>query len=252
MTADWNMQTNLKNKPNAQGTLFSGGKAQMDPAKRYPRGYTPERMREVTSTVQFPDDHYSHEVGRDYYNRANAMQNVARSTVPASHLEGLTLKVLPSKGALIGGGAGVYEDDKRTAKVLQHSSGTATVIHEIGHHVSSKSNADSYGAGTPRERGHEEGFADRYADEHFRLDPSSKKKLLPDSRRGLTNYEPTGLQTRDRNGRQRGGDFTKGYNAARPMHTRVPNETDLGNARAVAGMNAHLQRQDAAPTLPGL
>lgn len=250
---DWDLRSNIKDKPNAQGTLFSGGASQIPAEKRYPRGYTPDRMAEVTNTVQFPAVNYSHEMGRDYFNRAKAQENIARSTIPASDLQGLTVKVLPHRGHIIGGSDGVYEDDQQRAMVMQHAAGTSTVIHEIGHHVSHvASGGTNYGAGTPRERGYEEGFADRYADEHFRPHPQAKKMMLDDSRRGLDNYEPSPLQTRDRNGRHRTVDFHKGYDAARPMESRVPNETDLNHARAIASMDAAMKHRDDNPTLPGL
>lgn len=253
MTDGWNYQTNIKNKPNAQGTLFSGGASQIPADRRYPRGYTPERMQAVKSTVQFPERNYSRGPQRDFLNRENAAQTIARSTVPTKDLAGLTVRVLPFKGAIIGGGRGVYEDDTQTALIAQHASGDQTVVHEIGHHVSHRqSGGVSYGPGTPHDRGREEGFADRYADEHFRPDPAAKKKMLDDPRRGLSNYEPSALQTRDRNGRSRGGDFTKGYNAARPLHTRVPNSDDLARERALKSMDAYLTKQDNAPRLPGL
>lgn len=250
---EWDLRPNIKSKPNSQGTLFSGGVSQMPPEKRYKRGYTPDRMQEVTNAVQFPERNYSHDVQRDFYNRAVVKESIARSTAPATDLQGLTVRVLPHRGAIIGGGRGVYEEDTQTAMIAQHASNDQTVIHEIGHHVSNvRSGGTNYGPGTPADRGREEGFADRYADEHFRADPSAKKKMLDDPRRGLSSYIPSPLQTRDRNGRHRTADFNRGYDRARPMDTRVPSAQDLSEARAVSGMDAFLTKRDNEPTLPGL
>lgn len=46
-TGGWVMQTRVKDKPNAQGTLFSGGQSQIPDDKRYFKGYNPERSRQL-------------------------------------------------------------------------------------------------------------------------------------------------------------------------------------------------------------
>jgi hypothetical protein len=239
VSEDWNLQTNLKPKPNAQGTLFSGGKSQIPAEKRYPRGYTPERMAEVVNTVQFPDSKgYNRETPRDYLQRAQAIQNVARSTIPTSEMEGLTVKVLPMKGSTITGRS-EYDHEDKAVKLMQYDSRTDTVVHEIGHHASHLLGTEHSAYNTPRARGEEEGFADAYADKHFREDPQAKAKYLDtwDQRRGVANYTPHPIQTRDSSGKSRAADFTRGYNAMRPMEGRVSDGLEENNARALSHLD---------------
>lgn len=237
MTEQWNLQTNLKNKPNAQGTLFSGGKSQIPDEKRYPRGYTPERMADVKNTVQFPVSR-GYAQGRDFFNRAAAMQTVARSTIPTSDMAGLTMSVLPTKGRTLSGNS-YYESSEKTVKLMQSDATRDTVVHEIGHHVSHTLGTTHSAYDTPRARGEEEGFADTYTDKHFREDPQAKAKSMAkwDQRRGVGNYSPSPLQTRDSSGKSRGADFTRGYNAMRPKEGRVSDGIAENNASALAAFD---------------
>lgn len=139
MANDWDLRSNIKGKPGSQGTLFQGGRSQLNPQQRWPRGYTPERQEAVRegmkdawgrrTAVYGAGDH------SDESQRARVVDTVARSTIPESHLFGLeTIDSYPDKGTV-----GTYRPRKAHLSVDMHTrnEGDAagqTLVHELGHH----------------------------------------------------------------------------------------------------------------------
>lgn len=192
--------TNMKAKPHSQGTLFQGGHTTAGNGKPWPRGFSPERRDEVVQAMDdwpgskgFPQVHAilgsKHTNGRLGYKSAywggevsEGVNTVARSTVPAEHIRGARYWFnQPEKH--MSDAAGLYRpasasDSAASIKVGQGRAGRTTTIHEIGHHASvltgtphnsnwrtsvEESPHDHY-----RDRGQEEGFAENYAETHYR------------------------------------------------------------------------------------
>jgi hypothetical protein len=183
----------MKAKPGSQGTLFQGGSDQMTD-KKWPRGYTPERLHEVKSAV-LPDKRILADNPRMYpYDTAGdtrkLVDTIARSTVPVGHLQSLQFEPGLSKYAMMDTGpnadpmvpGGLYEKPRETAgpsymrrpegpatiKLLEGVAGGHIPIHEIGHHVSLEQGTEHSAYSNPRQRGQEEAFADNYAQQHYR------------------------------------------------------------------------------------
>lgn len=123
--ADWDMRTNFKNKPESQGTLFQGGKDQLNPQRRYPRGYTPQRQREISEALPKSD------TVADPTHHPRVVDAVARSTMPVGDLRGLKeVHNRPKEGT-----KGTYWPARNTAGVDMSQPGAdETLIHELGHH----------------------------------------------------------------------------------------------------------------------
>lgn len=174
---DWHVATNLGQSPGSQGTLFSGG-TKWSSDDRFPRGYTPERLHEVNDAFRMKD--WGDSTPGDFAQQRSALvDTVARSTVPTEHLEDLRFMHVPPGTRILGKGhmgstdpegdaAGAYF--RREEKVDGFSGSIAvhkefarekTPIHEIGHHVDRQ-------AKISRTTGEAEGFADNYAQEHYR------------------------------------------------------------------------------------
>lgn len=219
---DWQVGPVLKDKPGSQGTLFRGG-TEYSSDKRYPRGYTPERRNEVAEAVVRPsitvdtslqktqsDDrvistgtqskHFKdrkvnygvvdgkpHLANESAQPTRNLVDNIARSTVPVEHLNGVQFRTnvgqeqlghVTTAGHYSRAGDALSKGDP----VIRLGPGyerESVAIHEIGHHVSSVEGNEwkkNYSFTSP-EGGQEEAFADNYADTHFR---NSKGK--PESR----------------------------------------------------------------------
>lgn len=177
------------------GGLTKGGTPQLFDAKpymttqaRYPRGYTPERMRAVTSAIPWVPQNSAQrrkavnqeawtsvsgrraDAGETVMRQHQALGTIARSTVPVSHLEGLRhLAVDPQKRDSAGTYHGRREGVPPQITLAAGSEQRATVIHEIGHHVSAEVEGfDHSHYEHPEEQGQEEGYAENYADTHFR------------------------------------------------------------------------------------
>ena len=202
---DWQLGPVLKNKPNSQGTLFRGGTKHMSD-ERFPRHYTPERMHEVADAVNpfregtrqgarshsYRDYEYKAPPTFEPAGRHNAqpqrdiLETVARSTVPIEHLQPVAPARKLAFWSFEGQDAqlrkehvlGTYEHDpsghmgsRNDIRIRTDATRGTTPIHEIGHHVShmlgNEHAAENYNRG-PQTRGQEEGWADRYAFEHFR------------------------------------------------------------------------------------
>lgn len=169
--SQFHLASNLKNKPNAQGTLFSANPSQRTPESRQPRGYSPEREQAVGSALSL---RRASTVAGGYLaaERAQVRQTVARSTIPLADIRSghPIMRVSPVYDDYKGlprGAAGVYYrgDDNNgedpQIKVLPKYAHTYVPIHELGHHVDRNSPYH-----TPQEKGRAEGFADAYADTH--------------------------------------------------------------------------------------
>jgi len=118
---DWQVGPVLKDKLGSQGTLFRGGTKYSAPG-RFPKGYTPERQKEIADAVVRPSTTVSfrtgttHQFGTDskefkdrkirgsgdmstapLYHESrqhvrSLVDNVARSTVPVQHLSGVQFR----------------------------------------------------------------------------------------------------------------------------------------------------------------
>jgi len=237
------MRSNLKAKSGSQGTLFQGGKEQMTDA-RWPRGYTPERLHEVMGPITHGGQRWlaQGERGKERQtgpDRRDLIDNVARSTIPAHHLQGLqfypgvhlteegTIGNYRRKGTRVGAATA-------TGNQLHLAKGFADspdAIHEIGHHVSFE-RADHPGYDTPASRGKEEAYADEYAQTHYRPP------------RGDQYYGGVGTYADGMPGGGRTAEFYDAYHA----HRGTPRVGTELRARA----DAETAHERANPTLPGL
>jgi len=259
-TKGWIEGTNLNNSPNSQGTLFQGGNAHIAPEHRYNKGYTPERMAAVQKAARWvgPGIAGDYDYPRERRGKVRAQETVARSTVPVEDLKGTSIQVLhpglfPHRTGIKDGSDGVYQHrTERTIPgyiiVRECSEHRGTLIHEIGHHVSRMSGSESSSYDTPAKRGAEEGFADHYADKHFRLAKGQSTNDL----KGRSPYRPYDNQVTDHAGILRPEQFRDAYNAARPHESRTPNLLD----RHVEGLTERALDETArtrhSPPLPGL
>lgn len=192
----FHLASNMKDKPNAQGTLFSASPSQRTPESRQPRGYSPERMRAVRQELSA--DKVTPMQGEQMA-QENAYRTVARSTVPLNDIAktsagepNLTVRVsAPAhEGGFAGvpsGAAAVYKKADSSVSygridVLPKYAHTFVPIHEIGHHVD---RAEPYK--TPQQQGRAEGFADAYADEHAKK-PGYKSRPATTVPRDRSNY----------------------------------------------------------------
>lgn len=176
----------FKAKPNSQGTLFRPARkgAGRSPESRLPRGFTPGRRQAVGEALNLSYAASHKEASSRLINA------VARSTVPLQHLEGLAAVIpqspasrtggtyyqYPSEGSLVRGPS-IHTNDKRSDNIDR------TIIHELGHHVNLHHGVDKdpYDESSSNvrpshaNRGHREGFADKYADIHARK-PGYKRR----------------------------------------------------------------------------
>lgn len=183
------LRSNMKAAEGSQGTLFQGNTPSPGHGGQpWPRGFSPERRARVTEALGW----YSPALGgnRGQKTRGDGaairsvslgLENVARSTVPVTDLRGVDVRFGADAWQMGSGSSrGVYRRNAylvtgRDSPAIHVSRGnemTPSVIHELGHHVSSmRGTAHSQAVSsvrTPAQRGQEEGFADKYADEHYR------------------------------------------------------------------------------------
>lgn len=142
MAESYDLRSNIKGKPGSQGTLFQvKDKGLLNPEQRWPKGYTPERSREVDQAVAhvpitYPDHmEDSHEPG-EYHEmsryRPQLLDVVKRSTVPTADLAGLR----EIHGQAGEGHDATYWPGKRTIGI-DMTAGRGqdkALIHELGHH----------------------------------------------------------------------------------------------------------------------
>lgn len=234
LSSQFDMRSGFKNKPNSQGTLFRADPSQRKPEARQPRGYSPERYREVTEALDIrfkdrgPGTYGGHEHGgrsmHIYHGHAETIARaaaaVARSTVPLSDMtrpdpnqpaspENPKLEM----GVWVGDDSherGHYSKPGTTAIperggiALFHHADDITPIHEIGHHVD---RAELYR--TPAQKGRAEGFADAYAAEHART-PGYKQQRVPVESHPSEWHNEPGLE-----GYSRREEFDRAYLAQR-------------------------------------
>lgn len=244
----WDVRTNIKAKPGSQGTLFQGGSDQMTDAK-WPRGYTPERLHEVMGPITHGGQPWlvQGERGVGHHTgpaRRDLIDTVARSTIPAGHLQGL--QFFPGQLSLDHGGsedtAGYYRHQgHRLGASVAHKPQVSIVkgqetgyvpIHEIGHHISREAGTHHSAYDTPYNKGKEEGFADDYAQTHYRPP------------RGDQYYGGVGTYADGLPGSGRTGEFYNAYHAQRG--------TPRAGVELRARADAETAHERANPTLPGL
>lgn len=186
------MQTNIKVAPNSQGTLFQGGNPTPATGKPWPRGHSPERRDEVVEAMDdwpgsggYPRVHanlgskHLQDYQRTYKGPHTAevaatVSNIARSTIPAHHISGARYTVGIDKAYMPDAALGVYRKargykEHADVHIREGSAGTTTPIHEIGHHVSATVDRNEHADySNATQRGHEEAYAENYAETHFR------------------------------------------------------------------------------------
>jgi hypothetical protein len=134
------MRSNIKAKPGSQGTLFQPTKSVLNPQQRWPQGYTPERLNEVRGALRetpitYPERYEDEHEPGDYRQmmgyREGVTRMIAKSTVPAEHLEGLKgIHGEPDEDDY-----GTYMMKAKTIDIDPTNSHVdQTLIHEIGHH----------------------------------------------------------------------------------------------------------------------
>ena len=209
------MRTNIKARPNSQGTLFQGGKPTAQ--HRWVRGYTPSRMAAVAGAIENAGGIHigaaadAGELGlsHPHYNPFSAehtkrlmLEPLARSTYRIPDMSrlsgGIHLRMaIPDR---TGEAAHYSPQEKRIVVNPQEHRGDArtqlakadaVLMHEMGHHVDLTHNALGYDMqarmhpmGFEGIRGHLEHNADAGMIEHFRNDPRNQRR---------TNIDPRGL-----------------------------------------------------------
>lgn len=149
MSEPYDLRSNLKNKPGAQGTLFQvKDKGLLNPAQRWPQGHTPERLNEVRhalrdTPVNAPTPEFTPGApaapvhpGQQAQYRDKVVRAVARSTAPAADLAGIKeIHGDPAQGT-----SGTYwPASKKVAVDMNEPGADKTIIHEVGHHADAKS-----------------------------------------------------------------------------------------------------------------
>ena len=199
----WDLRTNIKSSAGSQGTLLRGDQFELNQAKRWPRGYDPERQAEVREAVvgRLSQRDPLSDNNRFGPTRRDLIDTVARSTSPAEHFQ--DIQFAPGQrpwrynSTIFDGRMSApnvageyhphgpngdvpldeYEDSGRThsanptAPTVLIQAGyerDVTPIHEIGHHVSTISDTEHSPFRTARQQGQEEAYADEYAQQHYR------------------------------------------------------------------------------------
>jgi hypothetical protein len=194
-----------------QGKFFPDPKPVAE--HRYPRGYTPERMKEVREApMEISIAPKRTQKTSDPYKVRKVQETIARSSTPMSEIE--SQYGHPSLRIRMGlrlrqGWGGVFESENRTVKVAnsppkpvspemktvlgkkasrisrvqttrrreENYQGTEhTLLHEMGHfrsHVEKQPHSRYW---TPEEQGQEEAFADTSMLERHRVDPRSERR----------------------------------------------------------------------------
>lgn len=175
------MVPKVNQKPGSQGTLFSGGETRAGAGQPWPRGYSPERRRQVVHALRMTDAAQTilrtpnrgkptpKTVGAPERRRDTnlGVETIARSTVPVEHLKGVEAEFGTEKAGRDRSGT-YYRNISGFDVTRGHAQGP-TAIHEIGHHVSDKiDRTDHAEYDTPERRGTEEAYAENYAETHYR------------------------------------------------------------------------------------
>lgn len=222
MADAYDLRSNIKNKPGSQGTLFQvKDKGLLNPQQRWPRGYTPERQREVSQALDlhtsvFPTTKvYPPRPATEV--RARLQDAISRSTVPPEHLAGLMrvhdqpeqgheATYWPGRRELAVNMFGKHENrpfmaGEEAPGHTEPDNGAKNLIHEIGHHVDHMVTRESAELNRTNKnilyasngRGYMdagEAVADNYYVEHYR-GPGRKGARATEGR-----YEQSGLADR--------------------------------------------------------
>lgn len=133
MTEPYDLRSNIKGKPGSQGTLFQvKDKGLLNPQQRWPRGYGPERQGEIRGALDKVDvKGQAHNLFEEQ-DRAQLTHVIAKSTIPASDLHGLTeIHGRPAEGTQ----ATYWPQARKIGVDLSHQDADRDLVHEIGHHV---------------------------------------------------------------------------------------------------------------------
>jgi hypothetical protein len=138
---------------------------------RYPRGFTPARLRAVQSTTGLDPQWHGDEGAKDV---AAIRDNLARSTAPVEHMQGVTWRT--SSRAIGADEVGRYEpplpwaaEPEAVIHVGPGQGRGGTPLHELGHHVSHEVARNPHSAYDDTvDMGREEAYAENYAETHFR------------------------------------------------------------------------------------
>lgn len=213
-SSDYRLESNLKDKPNAQGTLFSGGELSN---ARWPRGYTPERMSDtqqhfVALNTPFRQHMQSNYPGSYEQVLDRTMQNYARSGIDFNQTPRTGLELTQNKQ----GFSGDYQhpDASKTGmgriRIPASKAETYIPIHEHGHHDDRKRVA-TLGYQDDTRRGKTEGYADQYAENNFRTRQGKSISIKPTPQGWYRGYQ-IDTPSRQKNfnsgymsGRQEGG-----------------------------------------------
>jgi hypothetical protein len=236
-SGQFDMTSKIKNKPNAQGTLFTPDKSARTPESRQPKGYSPERYQAVGEATGMSRKNGSmHVYGGHAETQARAWASLARSTVPVEHLKRPdTSKPASEKNPSLnigvrnhekGDPSGHYQAPGTTAMkhqgriaLFKGAAADDTVIHEIGHHVDRDRSSPADRNQVIPHAGSQEGFADRYAAEHMRTAGYKKKKVDIPSRPGDWTGSPGYAPHGDSYEQHR---FKSGYNKERHGNSQGP------------------------------
>ena len=153
MTEAYDLRSNIKGKPGSQGTLFQvQDKSLLNPAQRWPKGYTPERQAEISGALrnaEIQSTTRTYPPQSDSHVRARLVDTIARSTVPAEDLHGLSrIHDQPAPGhdasywpAIRTMGVHMFKPVSGDVdfadlpkKVEPNTEGEKNLIHELGHH----------------------------------------------------------------------------------------------------------------------
>lgn len=207
LSPQFQMGPSMKDKPNSQGTLFRVSADARRPEMRQPRGFSPERRRQVGAAVG-----HVYGVGGVYTapgERAALVNNLARSTVPVGHLIGAVKWHTGADEFLGEGNNGEYRRGLNSILLAHGREQKSTVIHELGHALSKQFETAHSAYDTSTRRGQEEAFADNYATDHSRSSGYKQKPNHPPA----ADYSAASYRGRDWGLREGPGatDFVKAY-----------------------------------------
>lgn len=152
MADAYDLRSNIKNKPGAQGTLFQvKDKGLLNPQQRWPQGYTPDRLNAVRAEtrsipISAPDHMYDQPeednqrqhgtTSMGYRERVN--REIAKTNVPPEHLRRISeINGDPDEGTHGTYWKGGAKDRTLAVDMTDRDPHEArqTLTHEIGHHV---------------------------------------------------------------------------------------------------------------------
>jgi hypothetical protein len=209
-TPAYQLVSNLKDKPNAQGTLFSGGQLS---DTRWPKGYSPDRMTETQKHFTALDTPFRGHMQKNYpgsYEQVldRTMQNYARSTIDFGATPPVGLELTQNKPGFSGDylHPGASKTGQGRIRIPASKAETYIPTHEHGHH-DDRQRVASLGYQDDTRRGQTEGYADQYAENNFRTRAGKTIGIKPTPQGWYRGYQ---ISTP---GRQQ--NFSSGYMAGR-------------------------------------